>query len=444
MIYLFLFIAFGAIGVPGFAIAEEKVTWHGSTEIAVGAGTKGPWQQNASRYHYVDDPTVLALDNGKVAIAWVDQTRKDVFFRIDSSREAERSTPPVNVSRNGSTFSWLPKMARITDKPNRIYVAWQEIIFSGGSHGGEILFSRSDDNGSTFSSPINISRSMGGDGKGRINAKVWSNGSFDLIAGPDGVVYLAWTEYDGPLWFSRSTDGGKSFSAPTRLSPPGISVRAPTFAWRAPQTLYLAWTTDERDGGNISLRRSMNGGISFGPVLPIVQDNGYSDAPSLAVGADGTLHLVFAHSAKGPFTAAEIVHMRSKDGEQFGNPQIISHPLPGLATSAGYPSIATDAAGRLIVLFELFPDPSTRPLGLGMTVSADSGLQFGRPFSVPGSADRKSHGNGSYQGLLMRKMAVTAEGEILVVNSSLQQDIASRVWLMRGLLPQLPKFKAVQ
>ena len=63
--------------------------------------------------------------------------------------------------------------------------AAQEIIFSGGSH-GDMLFARSDDNDATFSEPLNLSRSMGGDGKGRINVKVWHNGSPDLVSGPDG------------------------------------------------------------------------------------------------------------------------------------------------------------------------------------------------------------------------------------------------------------------
>ena len=48
-------------------------------------------------------------------------------------------------------FSWLPRM-RSRPAIERSVVLWQEIIFSGGSHGGEILFARSNDGGRTSAS----------------------------------------------------------------------------------------------------------------------------------------------------------------------------------------------------------------------------------------------------------------------------------------------------
>jgi hypothetical protein len=57
----------------------------------------------------------------------------------------------VPVSKNPASFSWLPKIVMTSGDPQAIYVLWQEIIFSGGSHGGDILFARSTDDGRTFS-----------------------------------------------------------------------------------------------------------------------------------------------------------------------------------------------------------------------------------------------------------------------------------------------------
>ena len=74
----------------------------GGTEIAVGGGERGPWRQNESRYHYVDDPAVAIDEGGEVAVAWVDQGRKDLFF--------QRAGQTVNVSRSPATFSWLPRL----------------------------------------------------------------------------------------------------------------------------------------------------------------------------------------------------------------------------------------------------------------------------------------------------------------------------------------------
>ena len=91
-----------------------------------------------------------------------------------------------------------------------VYVLWQEIVFSGGSHGGAIFFARSRDRGATFDAPINLSNSRNGDGKARLTEKIWLNGSLDLARDDDGTLYAAWTEYDGPLWVSRSTDADEN------------------------------------------------------------------------------------------------------------------------------------------------------------------------------------------------------------------------------------------
>ena len=61
------------------ALALAALVWHGSMEIATGRGERGPWQQNESRYDYVDDPTVAIDERGNVAIAWVDRSARTSF-----------------------------------------------------------------------------------------------------------------------------------------------------------------------------------------------------------------------------------------------------------------------------------------------------------------------------------------------------------------------------
>ena len=50
----------------GASAVAGPLAWHGRSDIASGHGEKGPWQQNNSRYDYVDDPTVLIDRNGNV------------------------------------------------------------------------------------------------------------------------------------------------------------------------------------------------------------------------------------------------------------------------------------------------------------------------------------------------------------------------------------------
>jgi hypothetical protein len=389
-------------------LALAALVWHGGTEIAAGPAERGPWQQNESHYRYVDDPTVAMDAHGRVAFAWVDQATKDVHF----GKQGEA----VNVSRSPQTFSWLPRVAIGAD--GVVYLLWQEIIFSGGSHGGDILFARSLDGGATFSAPVNLSRSVAGDGKGRIDKHRWHNGSLDVAVGGDGTVYTAWTEYEGALWLRRSVDGGKSFSEKIRLRE-AKPARAPALAVQG-NTVYLAWTVGDDASADIRLARSDDGARSFAAPAMVARSKGYSDAPKLAVDARGTLHVVYAEGRR-------IVYSRSADqGRSFERPRDISRG------DAGFPALEIDGKGNLYVLWERFAEHRQLARGLALAVSTDAGRSFSAPVLVPESAD--AGWNGSSQGLLMRKLAVGRDGEIAIVNSSFREQERSRVWLIRGRL----------
>jgi hypothetical protein len=389
------------------SLVLAALVWHGSTEIAAGRAERGPWQMNESRYDYVDDPTVAIDERGGVLVAWVDQARKDLFFWKDGKS--------VNVSRSPETFSWLPRVA--TDAKGTIFVLWQEIIFSGGSHGGDILFARSQDGGRTFSKPLNLSSSVAGDGKGRIDKERWHNGSLDLVVGPDGTVYTAWTEYEGRLWLRRSADGGKSFSDKLAVKT-DKPARAPSLAVHR-KTVYLAWTVGDDPGADIRVARSTDGAASFAAPVIVEETNAYSDAPKIAVDIDGTVHLVYAEGRR-------IRYTRSSDGgSSFARPREISDG------DSGFPALSLDAKGNLYVLWERFAEHPFLPRGLALAVSGDRGGSFKR-VEVPESAG--PGWNGSSQGLLMRKLAVNADGAIAIVNSSFKSNEASRIWLIRGKL----------
>ena len=370
---------------------------------------------NASRWDYVDDPTVAIDEHGGIAVAWVDQARKEVLFQRFSAA-AGRVGPPVNVSRSPAVFSWLPRVA--IDPEERVFVVWQEIIFSGGSHGGDILFARSDDGGRNFSPPLNLSRSIAGDGKGRINKDRWHNGSLDLALGTDGALYVAWTEYEGALWVRRSSDGGRTFPGRLRIND-AKPARGPALAIGPKGVVYLAWTVAD-ETADIRVARSTDGGSSFSAPAIVARSEGYSDAPKLAVDAAGVLHVVYAERQR-------ILYSRSTDGgRRFTAPRDIS------GMNAGFPSLGLDGKGNLYVLWERFADSPVRPRGLALALSDDGGATFRSPVLVPHSAD--SGWNGSLQGLLMRKLAVNRHGALAIVNSGFQEKERSRVWLMRGQL----------
>lgn len=412
------------------ATGAALVAWQDPLTIASGRGGKGPWRQNDSRYDYVDDGTVAFAPDGGLVLAWADQKGKDVWLRTLSA--GGRLSSPVNVSRSPATFSWLPRIA-VGGDGSHFYLLWQEIIFSGGSHGGDILFARSSDGGRSFSAPLNLSRSPGGDGKGRLSRDIWSNGSLDIAVGGDGAVLAAWTEYHGALWFARSGDGGASFSAPRRVAGDDAHpARAPALAAGRGSAVYLAWTVGEDPAARIRVARSNDGGASFAAPLLVGGQDGRADAPSLAVDGEGRVHLAFAFHRAG---SAEVRYTAAAGGG-FEAPRTLAGPASahGPDRGAAYPSLANDDREGLAVMWENL-GPDGRSHSLGVAVSHDGGRRFSAPAVVPGSAAAPGGSNGSQQGLLGRKLAVDGDGRIAVVNSSLLPGRRRRVWLMRPETP---------
>ena len=420
---------------PASSCGESlPMTWSEPIEVAHGKAVRGPWRMNESVWHFVDDPTVALTDQGNAGVAWVDHSRKDILFQVYAPGGKARFAEPMNISRSPGIFSWLPRLIMTSGHPEEVYVLWQEIIFSGGTHGGEIFFARSADGGKTFSNPLNLSNTPAGAGKGRLTKDIWFNGSLDLARSADGILYAAWTEYEGALRFSRSTDRGGSFSEPVLIAggrgePP---ARGPSLAVGPGGEVYFVWTVGEEPAADIHYAVSTDQGRSFGDTRRIVESDGYSDAPKIAVDGRGTIHLVYAEGPAGPLQRYHVRYARSKEGDgTFQESKEISGVHTKNFESVGFPYLDLDGRGNLYVLWELFPDEGFLSKGLGLTFSGDGGRTFASPVIVPGSLDPELGFNGSQQGLFMKKLAVNQAGDMAIVNSTFKPRESSRVWLIR-------------
>ncbi len=408
--------------------------WHERIEIASGDGYQGPWMMNDSDFRYVDAPSADINDNNYIGVTWVDQAQKNVLFQMFEPGGEARFDEPVNVSRSPDIFSWLPRVVISGGNANEVYILWQEIKFTGGSHGGEIFFSRSTDGGSSFSEPINLSNTPAGAAKGRLSARYWDNGSLDIIKDDEGILYVAWTEYEGRLWFSRSTDGGETFSGPLHVDGDNeLPARGPSLAVNNNGDVFIAWTVGEDSEADIRLVKSDDGGESFNETQIVFESHGHSDAPKIKFDNDGTLHLTYAESPAGPFQRYQIRYSRSFDnGETFEGSREIASPQQNDYDSEHFPSLSIDGQNNVYLLWELYPDRQQRSLGLGFTYSTDAGETFASPTVVPGTDDSDLGINGSLQGLLMRKLAVNNNGKLVVVNNTFRQNRSSHVWMYRG------------
>lgn len=423
--------------VPKYGLyipSNPGIEWSDRIEVASGDAYQGPWQMNDSEFHYVDDPAIAMFHDGSMGIVWADQKEQDLFFRIYNADGSTAMDDAVNVSQSPGIFSWLPRIIIDPVDNNRIYILWQDIAFTGGSHGGEIMFSRSLDRGATFSEPVNLSNTEAGAGKGRLTSTRWDNGSLDLAISPNGVLFAAWTEYEGALRFSRSSDGGRSFNSPIHVAgDEDLPARAPSLTVDNQGTVHLAWTVGEDHSADIHYAYSPNWGMSFSEPQPISESDGHSDAPKIAADGNGIIHIVFAEGDGILSSRYEIYYTRKQrpDGD-FIEPRKVSSLHSGQVRSAAFPDIAINRNGGIYLIWELYPGRGHHSRGLGYAYSLNSGVDFSTPALIPGSSDPDYGANGNRQGSLMSKLSVNDSGSIAVAHSTFKRGESSHIWIFRG------------
>jgi hypothetical protein len=396
---------------------------------------------NNSRFHYVDDPSVDITSDGRVGVVWVDNQAQTVRYQAFDGNGEPVLDDPTAVSQSPETFSWLPRVVVTGPPKHRVYILWQEIVFSGGSHGGEAFFARSTDGGESFGEPQNLSNTQNGVGKGRLTEEIWHNGSLDLALGPEGTLYAAWTSYQGPLHVARSTDAGRSFGEPLHVAGDDETpARAPSLAVEDADTVHLAWTVGEDEEADLRMATSTDGGRSFVEAAVILESDGHSDAPKIAVGEAGTLHLVYGESPEGMFEQYHVRYARKAEGaEGFGSSRRISEASEATVKRAHFPSMAMGSTGEIFVVWNLYPTGEHPPRGLGFAATLDGADTFVRSSPLPGSMAGSLGINGSLQGLLMEKIAANKAGKIAVVNSRFDRGVRSRIRLYQGRLAGPPR-----
>lgn len=279
------------------------------------------------------------------------------------------------------------------------------------------MFATSHDRGGTFSAPINLSNSIAGDGKGRIDERTWDNGSLDLARGPGGVLYAAWTEYEGALWLRRSDDGGASFARAVRIAGTREApARAPSLAVAPDGRVHVAWSVGEAERAGIHVATSDEEGATFSPPRILAGESHRADTPSIAIDASGRVHVTFVEDGR-------VGYVRGSEPPRW---------LTG--GGARLPRIVIDDARDILVLYEREGVPRARTQALFLARSRNGGESFVEA-QILGISGAALGWNASQQGMLLEKIAVSPAGaEIAVVNGTFLDQRESHIWLLRGTL----------
>ena len=379
--------------------------------IAASFQTGHPPRPRAGSYHYVTfdggktwktvpTPDTKNLVQGDDVVAF---SQDGIAYHAHLSFDGIRLARPVraengmivNVSKDGGN-TWTDGTPAINhvntvipfeDKPGlvvdnapasrskgNVYLAWTRFDVYGSTnpeHKSQIYFTRSTDQGQTFSMPFRIS-DTGGD---CVDSDNTVEGAVPAV-GPNGEVYVVWA---GPLGlvFDKSLDGGLTFGKDKVISDfPGgwdFSVAGLDRANGMPVTgvdlsdgpnkgtLYVNWIDARNGDPDVFVMSSRDRGETWSTPVRVNDDplkNGKAQFFTwMAVDpADGSVNIVFYDRRDTTGTQTELMLARSVDGGRtFVNHKIDLPPFAANpATFFGDYSSISAYEGRVVPAFMHF------------------------------------------------------------------------------------------
>ena len=219
---------------------DGGVTWKSSFI----PGYSGGPSSALSGYHGAGDPVLVAADDGTFYYAGIAfmRPRSPTPFNLhpgyDNCVFVAKSTDGGNTFTPVVVWSALNSMVRFDDKEwvavdsqtGNVYIAW--VIFTLELT-ARVMFSRSTDGGQTWSRPYAISDTKSGE----VNLQGTA-----IVVDSQSNVHVTFLDYGtGHVRYAKSTDKGSSFSTPIDVAPfTPIASPLPNGNYRTPTMTMLA------------------------------------------------------------------------------------------------------------------------------------------------------------------------------------------------------------
>jgi len=269
--------------------------------------------------------------NGHLFIVWNDASNgeDEIFFSKSTDNGVTWSTP-VDISfTEGASYS--PDIA--VDSSGNMHVVW----YDNSSGNWEILYTRSDDEGSIWTIPKNISNNTGASKKPSI------------IADKLNHLHIVWqdeTTGNSEIFYTQSLDGGVTWSTKKDISNNGGASRNAVIASDNLNNLHVAWDDDSLGNSEILYSKSINNGASWTTAKDISNNGQYSYKPSIAVDSNNNIYLSWMDNTPGNW---EILVTRSSDnGANWTTVKDVSN-TPGDSLN---PFISIDSTNTIHLLWQ--------------------------------------------------------------------------------------------
>jgi hypothetical protein len=269
----------------------------------------------------------IAVSGNNVHIAWYDNRdgNPEIYYKrsTDSGASWGTDTRLTNAAGNSYTPS-------IAVSGSNVHVAWHD------SRDGneEIYYKRSTDAGITWGADTRLTNAAG-------------NSALTSIAVSGNNIHIAWQdERDGnwEIYYKSSADGGITWGADTRLTNAVSDSKYPSIAVSG-NRVHVVW--QDRRGGNFQIyyKRSTDGGITWAADTRLVNSPELSQFPSIAASGNN-VHVAWQDNRGQYYPKWEIYYKRSVDGgNTWGTDTRLTNApdnseIPVIAVACGYVHVA--------------------------------------------------------------------------------------------------------
>jgi len=258
----------------------------------------------------------ISSEGNNVYVVWNNRggNNFDIFFAI-SHDNGQTFSSPINIS-DIDGFSFIPQ---ISSEGNNVYVVWRVILPITSSDRVEIFFTSSNDNGQTFSSPINLSNNPE-------DIEDFFSLTPPQISSSGDNVYVTWNHRNVDndifeIFITCSNDNGQTFSSPIKLSNDFINARFPEIASEG-NNVFIGWSEGPSGFSDIFFATSHDNGQTFSSPINLSNNSGFSIGPRIS--SEGTnVYVVWEDQTPGN---ADIFFAISHDnGQTFSSPINLSN-----------------------------------------------------------------------------------------------------------------------
>jgi len=214
--------------------------------------------------------TRINVSKNNVYVVWNEKNHENIFL-VSSTNSGASFSEAINVSNSDNTS----RNAGIKTSRNNVHIIWLEVL-SNSTH---IFYAKSENNGQTFGSPINLSIDSIGPNLTRDTQMA--------ISGDN--VYVVWyenTPNSSGVFFVRSMDAGTTFTKPINLSGATDKILYAQIEVHE-NSLYVIWNDKRFGNTEVFLRQSDDGGNTFGSIQNLSSDDTESNlfvlGPQIAV-----------------------------------------------------------------------------------------------------------------------------------------------------------------